>query len=85
MELENIAENKHEELMALINPLVDFMIKNEYNIFMVAGKDNICTRHLRGQYDDVTGMITGMMQTQKQVAVIMQDAVTNFRQHEDPY
>ena len=62
--LEPISETKHQELLALLNPLVDFMIENKYNYFLVVGKDGTCTRHLRGKFDDVTGMIAGMMETQ---------------------
>lgn len=65
MELETIAKTKHKELMVLINPLIDFMTANNYSFFLVAGKDGTCTRHLRGNYDDVHGMITGMMHMKK--------------------
>ncbi len=68
--------------MSLLNPLVDFMIENEYSYFIVAGKDGTCTRHLRGNYDDVHGMITGMMQTQKQVGAMLTDIVNDFKSTE---
>lgn len=79
MDLETITENKHKELLSLLNPLVDFMIENEYSYFIVAGKDGTCTRHLRGNYDDVHGMITGMMQTQNQVGAMLTDIVNDFK------
>lgn len=79
MELETVTETKHKELMKLINPLVDFMSANEYSFFLVAGKDGTCTRHLRGNYDDVHGMIMGMMQTQKQVGAMLTDIVNDFK------
>lgn len=79
MELETLNETKHKELMQLINPLVDFMSVNEFSFFLVAGKDGTCTRHLRGNYDDVHGMITGMMKTQKQVGVMLTDIVDDFK------
>ncbi len=82
MDLETITENKHKELLSLLNPLVDFMIENEYSYFIVAGKDGTCTRHLRGNYDDVHGMITGMMQTQKQVGAMLTDIVNDFKSTE---
>ncbi len=79
MELETIAESKHKELLSLLNPLVDFMTENGYSYFLVAGKEGTCTRHLRGQYDDVEGMIIGMMKTQKQVGGMLKDIVSGFR------
>ena len=79
MELETLSETKHKELMVLINPLIDFMTANDYSFFLVAGKDGTCTRHLRGNYDDVHGMITGMMHTQKQVGAMLTDIVNDFK------
>ena len=79
MKLTTTTESNHEELMALMNPLLDFMIKNKYSYFLVAGKDNICTRHLRGDYDEVHGMIIGMMQSQKQVGALLTDIVNDFK------
>ena len=38
MDLETITENKHKELLSLLNPLVDFMIENEYSYFMLKRK-----------------------------------------------
>ena len=73
MELETLNETKHKELMVLINPLIDFMTANDYSFFLVAGKEGTCTRHLIGNYDDVHGMITGMMHTQKQVVAMLID------------
>ena len=72
MNLQTITENKHLELLALLDPLVDFMIANDYNYFMLAGKDGVCTRHMKGDFHDVTGMLTGMMEINKQVKGIVE-------------
>ena len=73
--LKTITETKHKELMALLNPLVDFMIENEFNYFLVAGKYGICSRHLRGEFGDITGMITGMMEKNKEVKGLLEYSV----------
>ncbi len=78
--LKEILESNHKELLSLLNPLVDFMIKNEYTYFLVAGKEGVCTRHLRGNGEDVNGMIVGMMETNSQVATILEDSVRCFKQ-----
>lgn len=77
--LESITETKHKELLSLLNPLIDFMIANEYSYFLVAGKDGTCTRHLRGEFDDVAGMITGLMETNKQVRAIIESSVNDLK------
>ena len=79
MELELIEDSNHDELLVLLNPLVDFMIKHEYNYFIVAGKGGVCTRHLRGKADDVGGMIEGVMQTQKDFREVLTDIVREFK------
>lgn len=76
--LENITETKHAELLALINPLVDYMAENNFNFFLVAGKDETCTGHMRGTFDDVTGMLTGFMENNKDVEVFMKNSVESF-------
>lgn len=75
MKLDEITESKHEELSDLVNPLIDFMVANGYTYFMVAGKDGTCTRHMRGDYFDLHGMIKGMTETQPQVGAILKDIV----------
>ena len=80
MELEKLTETKHKELLALLNPLIDFMTENNFNYFLVAGKDCVCTRHLRGEFDDVTAMITGMMETNKQVRGMLEYSVNEINE-----
>lgn len=63
----------HKELMKFIKPLVDFMNENKYSFFFVAGKDGICTRHMLGNADDITGMISGMMENNNDVKMIIED------------
>jgi hypothetical protein len=80
MELEKITESKHKELLALLNPLLDFMTKNNFNYFLVAGKEGTCTRHLSGEFDDVTGMIIGIMETNKQVRGMLEYCVNETKE-----
>lgn len=75
MELEKITETKHEELLSLLHPIIDFMIENKFNYFLVAGKDGTCTRHMRGSFDDVTGMIKGMMEKNEDVLKIINQLI----------
>lgn len=73
-----ITETKHQELLTLLNPLVDFMIANDFSYFLVAGKDGTCTRHMRGTFDDVTGMLTGFMKNNEAVKVMMKESVRDY-------
>lgn len=75
MELKKTIETKHKELLALLNPLIDFMVENKFNYFLIIGKDGTCTRHLRGHFDDITGMITGMMKANKEVRGMLEYSV----------
>ena len=78
MQLQPISESKHDELLSLLNPLMDFMIANNYTYFLVAGKDGTCTRHARGDYYDLHGMMHGMMKTQPQVKAVLKEIVEDF-------
>jgi hypothetical protein len=82
MKLDTVIETKHKELLLLINRLVDFMTTNGFSFLFVAGKEGTCTRHLRGNYDDVHGMITGMMEKNKQVEVMFTEIVNEFKPKE---
>lgn len=75
MDLQKITEAKHKELLELLNPLIDFMVENNFNYFLVAGKDGTCTRHLRGEFDDVVGMVTGMAENNTQVHGLLKCSV----------
>jgi hypothetical protein len=73
-----VNESNHAELMSLINPLIDFMQKNEYSFFLVAGKDGIATRQMLGKLDDLSGMIEGMMKNHPQVESLIKYTVECF-------
>jgi hypothetical protein len=79
MNLQPIKESKHEELTALVNPLIEFMVANGYTYFLVAGKDGTCTRHMRGDYFDLHGMLKGMIEKQPQVGVILREIVEEHK------
>jgi len=78
-QLELIAETKHEELLKLINPLVDFMNENGFHYFIIAGKDEECTRHMKGTFDDLEGMLIGMMQNNKGVESLIKSSINQFK------
>lgn len=73
--LKSITESKHDELLALLNPLVDFMTENDFSYFLVAGKNGVCTRHMRGKFNDVFGMISGMAENNGEVKAILERSV----------
>ena len=77
MKITPTSETNHQELLTLLNPLLDFMSNNGYSFFVVAGKDGVCTRHLQGQYEDVEGMIIGMMKKNRQVNSMIKEIVNS--------
>lgn len=77
MKVLKTSETKHNELLSLLNPLIDFMEANGFNYFMVAGKDSICTRHLRGDYDDIYGMIKGLSDKNNSLRAMINDVVNS--------
>ena len=68
-----VYETNHDELLSLINPLVDFMDQHGYTFLLVAGKDGTCSRYMRGNYDDLHGIIKGMTETQPQLLKIVKE------------
>lgn len=77
MKIAPAAETNHQELLTLLNPLLDFMDKKGYSFFIAAGKDGVCTRHLKGQYEDIEGMIIGMMKKNKQIDSMITEIVNS--------
>jgi hypothetical protein len=57
-----VNESNHHELLSLLKPLVEFMDKHEYNYLFVAGKDELCSRYIRGRRDDIAGMLHGFVE-----------------------
>lgn len=74
-----VADSKHNELRTLLNPLIDFMIANDYHYFLVAGKDNVCSRHMRGHIDDLSAMLEGMAEDYKDVKGLLQYVNENVK------
>jgi hypothetical protein len=77
MEIQHTINSNHEELLALLNPLVDFLIENNYSFFLVAGKDGLCSRYAFGDNGNVAGMINGMMETNKDIDVLIKQIVVD--------
>ena len=75
MEIQKTNETKHQELLALLNPLLDFLTENNYNLFLVAGKDGICTRHAFGDNGDIAGMLKGMMENNEDIKTLINQVV----------
>ena len=73
-----IQQTQHDELLVLLTPLVEFMSKNNYNYFLLVGKDGIGSRHLRGTFDDITGMITGFASNNKEVEGMIKYSAENI-------
>ena len=69
---------KHKELLALLIPLIDFMDKNEYNYFLVAGKDGTCSRYMRGNNLDLAAMLTGMAENNDAVKSLLKDSTNEL-------
>ena len=72
---QSIVETKHSQLLSLLNPLIDFMIENKFSYFVVAGKDGTCSRHLNGDFDDLSSMLSGMMENNPQVKRLLKDSL----------
>lgn len=75
MNVETISENKHKELLKLLTPLVDFMNANGFNYFMLAGKDGTCAKYVKGDFDDLTGMLTSLMSSHPDQLEVVKHAV----------
>ena len=71
-------ENQNEELLKLINQLVNFMHENGYNYFLIAGKDEVCSRFAEGNSDDLAGMISGFMHSQPQARKVIDESMEQF-------
>lgn len=55
-----VEEPNHIELLNLLLPLVEFLDENNYSYFLVAGKDGVCSRYLRGTWADLLPMLKDM-------------------------
>ena len=71
----HIDARKYDQLLSLLNPLIDFMIENKFSYFVVAGKDGTCSRHLNGEFDDLSLMLSGMMEKNPQVKQLIKDSL----------
>ena len=73
-----IQESKHQELLKLLNPLIEFMDTHGYSYFFISGKDGVCSRYMRGNFDDLTSILTGMAEKNPQVKVILEQALNDL-------
>lgn len=74
-----MGKTKQKELLELLKPLIEFMDKNEFNYFLTAGKDGVCSRYMRGNFNDTISMLTGMAENNDVVKDILEATVTEIR------
>lgn len=55
------------------------MDKNEFSYFLVAGKDGVCSRYMRGNFQDVISMLTGMAEKTPEVKYMLKEAVNELK------
>lgn len=72
------SEKQHHELISLINPLVDFMNRNGFTYFIVAGKDGTCSRYMGGEYSEAAGMLTSFMESNETARKLLKESVADF-------
>ena len=60
MEKENIIESTHDDFLKLLVPLVEYMNANGFSYFLVAGKEEVCSRYIGGKAEDITGMLEAL-------------------------
>lgn len=65
IKLDKIQEEKHKELIALVNPLLEHLRANNYTFLFVAGKDELCSRYMEGTHTDLHGILNGLAKTHK--------------------
>lgn len=69
---------QHNELLFLLKPLVAFLDKHKFHYFLVAGKDETCSRYLGCDQNDIILMITGMMENNPQIKVIIEHSLNEL-------
>ena len=65
----------HDELLKLIIPLVEFMDNNGFSYFLVAGKDGTACRYMKGDFDEVGGMLISMAEKTPQVQKLLTEVI----------
>lgn len=73
-----MSNKTHKQLLAHLEPLIDFMDKNGHSYFLVAGKYGVCARYLLGNNTDLIGMLTGMAENNECVKKILIEAVNEL-------
>ena len=69
--LDKIQEEKHKELIALVNPLLEHLRSNNYTFLFVAGKDELCSRYMEGTHTDLHGILNGLAKTNKGICDVI--------------
>jgi len=65
MKLEKTQEEKHKDIVALMNPLLEHLRANNYTFLVVAGKDDLCSRYMEGTQETLFGMLNMQAKTNK--------------------
>ena len=77
---ESINQKNQEELLKLLNPLIEFMDKNNFHYFLVAGKDGVCSRYMRGETEEVISMFSGFAKNHDCVGSILNLALKEIKE-----
>lgn len=68
-------KDDHTQLLELLTPLIAFMDANNFSYFLVAGKDGICSRYVRGGFADIKPMVVGLVNNHKEIRRLLEECV----------
>jgi len=69
---------QHEELLKILLPLIDFINENGFNYFIVVGKNDTCARYAKGNPAEISAMLCGLMDKNKEIRQVVENAATAF-------
>jgi len=73
----------HDKLTEKIKPIIDLMNEKEFNYIVIAGKDAMCARYLRGSLGELQGMLDGFMHKFPDVEKLIKDTANEYQKSDD--
>jgi len=62
----------------LLKRFIEYCNQNSLHYLVIVGKEGVCSRYMRGRQDDMTSMVSGMVENNPKFGQMLKNAFDNL-------
>lgn len=72
------AKAQQQKADDLLKAFIEYCNENSLHYMVIVGKEGVCSRYMRGRQDDMTSMVSGMVENNPKFGQMLKNAFDNL-------